>query len=395
MFSAESATTFARLRQRRVCVPLLVLAVLVRSSMASAIALDDIAALALGLASDSFQAPPDTVPDWLGNTTYDQWRDIRFRPEQSLWKNLGLPFQLQLFHPGYYYKRSVAVDVVDAAGIHPLRFAPMQFDYGRNDFASKIPPDLGYAGLRLHAPIKTPQYFDEVIVFLGASYFRAVGKQQVFGLSARGLAIDTALPSGEEFPYFREFWVVQPEQTDASVTMFALLDSPSLAGAYEFRITPGDQTVVQVTARLFARREVQKLGMAPLTSMFFHGENASRGFDDFRPEAHDSDGLLLNFASGEWMWRALDNPRSLNVSAFLMPSPRGFGLIQRDRNFEHYQDLETRFDLRPSGWVVPEGSWGNGHAELVEIPTKADANDNIRHAVHVWLHALLVRQHHP
>lgn len=376
MFSSQSATTPCSV-QHRVCGLLLLLAVLCRAAPASAIALDDIAARALGLASESFQAPPEPVPEWLAKTTYDQWRDIRFRPEQSLWKSLGLPFQLQLFHPGYYYQRIVAVNLVDAAGIHPLRFSPTQFDYGRNDFAGKIPPDLGYAGLRLHAPIKTPKYFDEVIVFLGASYFRAVGKQQVFGLSARGLAIDTALPSGEEFPYFRELWVVQPQPKDASVTVYALLDSPSLAGAYEFRITPGEQTVVQVAARIFARREVQKLGMAPLTSMFFHGENTNRSFVDFRPEAHDSDGLLLNFASGEWMWRPLDNPRSLNVSAFRMPSPRGFGLIQRDRDFAHYQDLETRFDLRPSAWVVPEGPWGNGHAELVEIPTKSDANDNI------------------
>jgi periplasmic glucans biosynthesis protein len=377
MLSPSSATTPRCLRRQRACFIIAALACLARPTSVSAIALDDVAARALGLASESFQAPPETVPEWLGTTSYDQWRDIRFRPEQSLWKDLGLPFQLQLFHPGYYYQRVVTVNVVDAAGIHPLRFSTAQFDYGRNKFADKLPQDLGYAGLRLHAPIKTPKYFDEVIVFLGASYFRAVGKQQVFGLSARGLAIDTASPSGEEFPYFREFWVVQPGAQDTSITVYALLDSPSLAGAYEFRISPGDQTVVKVAARLFARREVRKLGMAPLTSMFFHGENTSRAFDDFRPEAHDSDGLLLNFASGEWMWRPLDNPRALNVSTFNMPSPHGFGLVQRDRDFTHYQDLETRFDVRPSAWVVPDGFWGDGKAELVEIPTKADANDNI------------------
>jgi glucans biosynthesis protein len=356
---------------------LLVLGMLLRPSALNAIALDDVAAQALGLASESFQAPPETVPEWLASATYDQWRDIRFRPEHSLWRSLGLPFQVQFFHPGYNYQRIVRVNVVDAAGIHPLRFEPAQFDYGRNDFAAKVSPELGYAGLRVHAPIKTPKYFDEVIVFLGASYFRAVGKEQVFGLSARGLAIDTALPGGEEFPYFRELWVVQPGAQDTSITVYALLDSPSLAGAYELHITPGRQTVVRVSARIYARRAVKKFGMAPLNSMFFHGENTSRAFVDFRPEAHDSDGLLLQFASGEWMWRPLDNPRTLNVSTFRMPSPRGFGLVQRDRDFAHYQDLETRFDLRPSAWVVPDGSWGNGQAELVEIPTKSDANDNI------------------
>jgi glucans biosynthesis protein len=350
---------------------------LLRGATAAAIALDDVAAKALGLASESFQAPANTVPEWLANITYDQWRDIRFRPERSVWKDLALPFQVQLFHPGFHYQRIVAVNVVDSAGVHPLRFQPTQFDYGRNDFAGKVPPDLGYAGLRLHAPIKTPKYFDEVIVFLGASYFRAVGKDQVFGLSARGLAIDTALPSGEEFPYFRELWVVQPTAKDTEATIYALLDSPSLAGAYEFRVRPGAQTVVHVEARIFARRAVQKLGMAPLTSMFYHGENTVRVFDDFRPEVHDSDGLLLNFVSGEWMWRPVDNPRTLNVSVFSMPNPRGFGLIQRDRDFDQYQDLETRPDLRPSAWVIPDTPWGKGRAELVEIPTKSDTNDNI------------------
>ncbi|HUI25125.1 MAG TPA: glucan biosynthesis protein, partial [Candidatus Kryptonia bacterium] len=180
-----------------------------------------------------------------------------------------------------------------------------------------------------------------------------------------------------EFPYFREFWLVTPAAKDKDVTVYALLDSASLTGAYRFVIQPGDQTVVAVDARLFARQEVKKLGIAPLTSMFFHGENTGRLFEDFRPEVHDSDGLLLNFNTGEWLWRPLDNPRTLNVSSFQMPAPKGFGLLQRDRDFEHYQDLETRSEARPSVWVTARGNWGDGRAEIVEIPTKSDTNDNI------------------
>ncbi len=363
----------ARLLRTMVCV--LVVAGLAR--VAVAFDLNDVTEKAQQLAKDAYHDPKQQVPDWLLKISYDQWRDIRFRPEKALWEDRHLPFRVQFFHPGLYYNRIVAINVVDAKGVQPLEFSPSQFDYGKSDFASRVPQDLGYAGFRIHTMIKTPQYYDEVIVFLGASYFRAVGKQQVFGLSARGLAIDTALPSGEEFPFFKEYWLVAPTAKSKDMTVYALLDSPSVTGAYRFVIQPGDQTSVSVVERLFFRREVKKLGIAPLTSMFFHGEDTTRQFEDFRPEVHDSDGLLLSFTGGEWLWRPLDNPKTLNVSAFHMPTPKGFGLIQRDRDFDHYQDLETRADQRPSAWVVPQGNWGDGHVELVEIPTKSDTNDNI------------------
>lgn len=376
------------------------LALSVRAAVA--FEMQDVVAKAQDLAKAAYQEPK-AVPDWLTKITYDQWRDIRFRPEYTLWRDQHWPFQVQFFHPGLYYNRIVAMNVVDAKGVHPVPFSPSQFDYGRNDFASKVPQNLGYAGFRIHAPIKKTDYYDEVIVFLGASYFRAVGREEVFGLSARALAIDTAEPSGEEFPYFKEFWLMTPsppakeptpkgakkakakakatnEPPDAPVkemTIYALLDSPSLTGAYRFTVEPGEQTIVTVDGRVFLRQPVQKLGIAPLTSMFFHGEDTTRQFEDFRPEAHDSDGLLLNFDSGEWLWRPLDNPRTLQVSGLHMVKPRGFGLIQRDRDFDHYQDLETRAEQRPSVWVTPRGDWGAGNVELVEIPTKSDTNDNI------------------
>jgi glucans biosynthesis protein len=337
----------------------------------------EVATQAEKLAKQSFQEPKGQVPDWLTKISYDQWRQVRFRPDQALWRDERVPFQVQFFHPGLYYNRVVAINVVDAKGIHPLAFSPSQFDYGHDDFASRVPQNLGYAGFRLHAPFKTPKYYDEVIVFLGASYFRAVGKDEVFGLSARATSINTAETSGEEFPYFREFWLVKPAPKAKEMTVYALLDSPSLTGAYHFTVQPGDQTVVNVEGELFLRQPVKKLGIAPLTSMFFYGENTARQFEDFRPEVHDSDGMLINFNTGEWLWRPLDNPRTLSVSGFGTAKPKGFGLLQRDRNFDHYQDLETRPDLRPGVWQVPRGDWGEGRVELVEIPTKSDTNDNI------------------
>jgi len=329
------------------------------------------------LAKESFKDERGSVPKWLLDLTYDQWRDIRFRTDRSLWLDKKQRFTVQFFHPGLYYDHTVMINVVDAGGVHPVPFSPNQFDYGKNDFASRVPQTLGYAGFRVHYPINKPDYRDEVIVFLGASYFRAVSKDLGFGLSARGLAVDTAVSSGEEFPFFREFWLVRPSADASHMTILALLDSRRITGAYRFVVRPGDETVVEVQSRLFPRKDISKLGIAPLTSMFFHGENTKREIDDFRPEVHDSDGLLVYSESGEWLWRPLDNPQKLEVNSFRTPALRGFGLIQRDRDFGSYQDLETRPDLRPSTWVAPHGDWGPGRVELVAIPTKTDGNDNI------------------
>ena len=339
--------------------------------------LDAVVAKARDLAAHPFHDTKEQVPDWMLTMSYDQWRDIRFKPERSLWRTEGLPFEVQFFHLGLYYPRPVTLNVVDGQQVAHLPFSTGDFDYGKNTFADAIPKDIGFAGFRLHFPIKNPAYKDEVAVFLGASYFRALGRNEIYGLSARGLAIDTVEPTGEEFPYFTEFWLVKPARDATAITLYALLDSKSASGAYRFVITPGVQTRVDVDAKLFFRAAVKKLGLAPLTSMFFHGENTTQCYSDFRPEVHDSDGLLLFSRQDEWIWRPLNSPAHLSVSAFQLANPRGFGLIQRDRDFEHYQDLEARSELRPSAWQVLHGDWGNGHVELVELPTDTDINDNI------------------
>src|SRR5689334_18400749 len=210
---------------RRSLLALLLLLVALPCRSAAGFALDDVASVAQHVAAEPFKEPTGQVPDWLLKISYDQWRDIRFRPERALWHDRKLPFEVQFFHPGLYYNRVVAMNEVRPDGVHPVPFSPSQFDYGKNVFASKVPQDLGYAGFRVHYPIKTREYYDEVIVFLGASYIRAVGKNETFGLSARGLAIDTAESRGEEFPYFREYWLVKPKPGAKELTLYALLDS--------------------------------------------------------------------------------------------------------------------------------------------------------------------------
>ncbi len=345
---------------------------------ASAFGLQDVAKQAQALAAEAYE-PPDKLPAALDrdHLSYDQYRDIRFRPDHALWHGTRLPFEVQLFHRGLYFDRPIRIHVVTADGVRPLRFDADDFDYGKNQLDPKMLAALeGFAGLRVHYPLNTDQYKDELLVFQGASYFRALGQGQRYGLSARGLAIDTGELSGEEFPAFTEFWIEWPRPQDHVLRVYALLDSPRVTGAYAFEVTPGDATRMAVRAELFFRDDVGKLGVAPLTSMYLFGENQPPRTPDYRPEVHDSDGLMIHTGT-EWLWRPLVNPRRLMMSSFSVEQPRGFGLMQRDRDFRHYEDLEARYELRPSAWVEPRGDWGKGRIELVTIPTPDETNDNI------------------
>ncbi len=329
------------------------------------------------LAVRRYQAPTATLPPAFAQLSYDQYRDIRYRRERAWWRDAGLPFQVQFFHPGFLYTSPITVHEVAGGRVETVRFSPDLFEYGS---LVKAPPPSrvdGFAGFRLTHPLNRPDHFDEVVSFLGASYFRALGRRNVYGLSARGLAIDTALPEGEEFPSFREFWLERPAPGAERVVVHALLDSPSVAGAYRFVIIPGERTVVEVEATLYARKAVKRLGVAPLTSMYLFGENDRGTYDDFRPEVHDSDGLFLWMKSGEQLWRPLRNPTRLSVSSFQVEGLRTFGLLQRDQAFSSYEDLEARYDRRPGVWVEPVGDWGRGTVRLVEIPTPQEVHDNI------------------
>jgi periplasmic glucans biosynthesis protein len=317
------------------------------------------------------------LPRALATLSYQQYGEITFRPAAALWHGQSM-FEVQFFHRGFNFDRRVNIYEVLPTGVRPVTYNPAMFQFGRDVPRVALPANLGFAGLRVHYPLNMPGYKDEVIAFLGASYFRALGRNQGYGVSARGLAIDTATPAGEEFPYFTDFWLVRPEPNQRTLTIYALLDSPSITGAYEFDVHPGAITQVQVTAELYPRRAIDKLGIAPLTSMFLYGENAARDrFDDWRPEVHDSDGLMMQTGTGEWLWRPLDNPTKLQVNRFMDENPKGFGFVQRDRNFADYQDPASQFERRPSYWIQPLGDWGKGGVELVEIPSDEEIHDNV------------------
>ncbi|MFN3523218.1 MAG: glucan biosynthesis protein [Phenylobacterium sp.] len=366
-------------RQVLAAVPLALAAGPALAATAGGFGLDDVAALARARARRPYRAPAADLPAALAALSYDAYRDIRFAPDHALWADEGLPFRLQFFHRGGFFKDRVDLYEVRDGRPVPIAYAPERFTFGR-EFPSGPPqglrPDLGFAGFRIHAPINRPDYFDEVAVFLGASYFRAVARDMHYGLSARGLAIGAGAP-GEEFPVFRTFWIERPGPDATALTVHALMDSPSLAGAYRFVIRPGVTTVFDVSARLFPRAALDHVGVAPLTSMFLYGVDPARRFDDFRPQVHDSDTLLMANGAGERLIRPLANPAHVQTSAFADRAPQGFGLLQRERDFSAYQDLEARYEARPSLWVEPRGNWGAGEVRLVELPSRSEADDNI------------------
>jgi glucans biosynthesis protein len=334
--------------------------------------------LASELAKKPFAPPKEEVPNGLADIGYDKYRDIRFRPERAIWRGQHRNFELHFLPAAWIYKYPITVNIVTAGVATPVKPDRDMFDFGK--LVGQPPADsapIKLSGFRINGPINQPGVFDEIVVFQGASYFRGISRGQTYGLSARGLAIDTGEPSGEEFPFFSTFWIETPARSSHQLVVHALLDSPSATGAYRFVIKGGAPTTVDVDVKLFPRRDVLHVGVAPLTSMFLFSSIDRTRINDFRSAVHDSDGLLIENWAGERIWRPLANPKRLQVSIFSVRDLKAFGLLQRDRRFSDYGDLEANYEQRPSGWIEPNGSWGDGSVQLFEIPSEEEIHDNI------------------
>jgi glucans biosynthesis protein len=331
--------------------------------------------MARARANTPYQAPADKLPPRIAKLTWDEWQSIQFRKEHALWAGDGLPFRAQFFHLGFRMTRAVRIHAVQNGMSREIAYDPSMYDYGRSHIAPReVPRDLGFAGFNLFSHM---DWGRDRVAFQGASYFRAVDSTLQYGMSQRGLAIDCGMPYPEEFPDFVAFYLERPAVGSDTVTLFALLDSPSVSGAYRFVIKVADTTIMDIDAALYPRKEIERIGIAPGTSMFFFGKNDRRVADDWRPEIHDSDGLQMLSGTGEWLWRPLINPRVVRVNSLSDEQPRGFGLMQRERQFTQYEDDGVFYEKRPSVWVEPKGNWGKGSVMLVEIPTRDEITDNI------------------
>ena len=332
--------------------------------------------MARELATSAYQ-PMAEVPQAWKDLSYDQYKSIWFRGADAVWRNTDSPFQVEMFHPGLYFPRPVKISLVEDGLARELKFDLSAFD--KTDQVPDLPVDetLGYSGFRLTTELKKPGIFQEFFVMQGASYFRAVARDQNYGQSARGLAIGTASSEGEEFPDFTHFWIERAVPGRQKITIHALLNSPSVTGIYSFDISPGTPTLMDVRAQIYPRVGLSRFGLGPLTSMFLFDETNRSMFDDFRPAVHDTDGLLMRNGAGETLWRPLANPKSLQVSSFVDDNPQGFGLMQRARDLADFADLEAHYHTRPGLWVEPGENWGKGAVTLVEIPADREIYDNI------------------
>ncbi len=333
-----------------------------------------------------------TLPAGLDKLSPEQYRSIRFNPDAAIWRKERLPFRLELLRAGLNVQTTtVTVSTVEDGMAQDLIATPAMFDMDPTlQQLGKL--SLPLSGFRIRAQINSKKAWDEFLVFQGASYFRGVAQHLIYGLSARGLAINTAEPSGEEFPAFTHFWIERPAPRANAIVIYALLESPSTTGAYRFTVQPGVETIMDTELTLFPRADLRVAGIAPLTSMFLFDETNRGRLDDYRPEVHDSDGLQITSKSGEHIFRQLANPTKLQVSTFTTQPPQGFGLVQRSRQAGDFQDLENLYERRPSAWIEPKGDWGTGAVELVEIPSGRETNDNI---VSFWRTAQPLNAGHP
>jgi glucans biosynthesis protein len=331
---------------------------------------------ARALALQPWKEPAPLAPAPLTALNYDQYQAIRFRHDHGLWATEDRGFRVEFFHMGRGFKEPVRMYEVVQGQAREILYNPEMFNFTNSGVKTgSLRSDLAFAGFRL---LSATNWEADVAAFLGASYFRAVGSDaRQFGLSARGLAIDTAIDGAEEFPRFTSFWFERPPQHARTLVLYGLLDSPSVTGAYRFEITPGVMQIMEVDSALYPRKLIGRLGIAPLTSMYQCGENDRRVANDWRPEIHDSDGLSMWTGKGEWIWRPLVNPDGVRVNSYTDENPRGFGLLQRDREFNNYQDDGVFYHRRPSLWITPKNKWGAGAVQLVELPAADETFDNI------------------
>lgn len=335
------------------------------------------------MAAEPYVGPTRPAADIVDQISYEAWGKIAFDMDHALFAQGQGPFPISFFHLGKFFPKAVEMHVVESGSSREIIYEQSYFDMPTDSIARKLPQGAGFAGLRIQEPRGGALDWrkNDWVAFLGAAYFRSIGELHQYGLSARGIAINCAVADApEEFPDFTKFYIDR-SAADDSLTIYALLEGPSVVGAGRFILTRGKGVVMNIEQTFFLRGDVKRLGLTPLTSMYWFSETKKPTAVDWRPEVHDSDGLAMWTGGGERLWRPLNNPPRTMASSFLDENPRGFGLLQRDRSFDHYLD-GVFYDRRPSLWCEPLGQWGKGSVQLVEIPTDDEIHDNV---VAMWV----------
>ena len=330
-------------------------------------------------ADEPYKGPERRVDEALAAITYEQYaRAIVYKGDQAIWRKDDGPFWLEPYHTaGALFAFPVELYTVEAGRATRIPYSADAFEFNPPAKQPATPAQSDFAGFRALAQIDNPGVFRDFLSFLGASNFRAIATGQVFGVSARALAINTGQTGGEDFPLFRSFWIERPKPIDPSLIVHALLDSQSAVGRYKFTVTPGFDTIIETETVIYPRRRIPYAGIAPIASRFYFGPGVVPKRRDYRPRVHDSEALCIVNGVGEQIWRPLLNPERLQFSVFVDKGPKGFGLIQKERSFASFQDIDQQFEKRPSLWIEPLGDWGEGSIDLIELPAPEEINENI------------------
>jgi periplasmic glucans biosynthesis protein len=324
------------------------------------------------LSQRAFVPPNVALPEPFSALNAESYQAIGHRPERRIWADENYGYEIEPLHRGSVYTTPVSLSIVEQGVVKRIVYDPNRYTFGKLSPPANL-PDLGFSGFKLFLKGEADMDF---AVFQGATFFRSRAKAQEFGAVSRALAIKTGDTRGEEFPIFRAFWVERPGN-DGIITVHGIADSESATAAFRFTLRPGDMTIIDTECTIFARIDIDHIGIGPIQGTFLFGPNRRRNIDDIRPQVHDVHGLQMLNGRSEWIWRPLNNPEQLQISSFMDENPRGFGLVQRDRDFSSFQDDDNRFDLRPTIWMEPIGDWGSGSVQLTEIPSNSELNDNI------------------
>lgn len=328
------------------------------------------------IARRPYQAAASDLPDQFANLSYEQYSEIRALPQAQIWAGENRGFVVEPLHRGFVYTNPVVIYVAEDGLVRRIGYDRNRFEFGKLSVPANV-PDIAFSGVKLLTTFGNGGSPVEFAAIQGANFFRAIARGQNFGVVARALTLRPAEARGEEFPYFRALWIERPTPGTEQLLVHAVLDSESVAGAVRLTLRPGDMTIVDVEMVLFPRVNLEHVGFGGMQASYLFGPNDRLEIDDARIGAYEAKGLCMSNGRGEWLWRPLQNPETLQISAFLDRSPKGFGLLQRDRDFAAFQDDEQRFELRPSLWVEPIGDWGEGVVQLIEIPSDKEINDNI------------------
>ena len=347
---------------------------------------DMLKATAKTMAAGPYVPPRVPDPETVDKINYEEWGKITFNTDQALFADGPGEFPVTFFHIGKFFRKSVEMHLVDNGQARTIVYNQDLFNMPANSPARQLPAGVGFAGFRIQEPRDGTLDWrkNDWAAFLGAAYFRAIGQLYQYGQSARGVAVDVAVAGkDEDFPDFTHFYIETPKAKSDTVVLYAILDGASITGAYKFAMTRREGVIMDIEHTLNLRKDISRLGIAPLTTMYWFSETAKPTATDWRPEVHDSDGLALWTGTGEHIWRPLNDPEKTTASAFADQSPKGYGTLQRDRSFDHFLD-GVYYDRRPSLWVEPLGDWGKGAVHLIEIPTDDEIHDNV---VAMWVPA--------